>query len=357
MKVLQFIQQPQLRGAEIFACQLSEMLNAKGHEVVIVVLFPGTVSLPFSGKIIYLNLSKTHRLWDFQAWWKIARIVRQEKPDLVQANAGDTLKYCILSKILFRWRCKVIFRNASMVSLYIKKNYTRLLNATFYYFTSAIISVSEFTKRDIEKLIPSVRGKTFVIPIGIEEKSLGSYPTNDDPQKFVILHIGGFTFEKNHQGVLRIFKKVTESIANAELWLVGDGPLRHTIEQSVREGNLNNVFFLGFRPDPYKFLKQASVLILPSIIEGLPAVILEAFYAKIPVVAYGVGGVAEVVKNNETGWLIERGNEEDFATAILSIAERPDPDIIQNANNLVTGHYTLSRVSEQFITAYSSLIE
>jgi glycosyltransferase involved in cell wall biosynthesis len=54
------------------------------------------------------------------------------------------------------------------------------------------------------------------------------------------------------------------------------------------------------------------MLLLPSKIEGLPAVIPEAFYCKTPVVAYNVGGIAELIKNNVTGWLVEKMMKQDL---------------------------------------------
>ncbi len=66
MKILQFIQKPQLRGAEMFASQLSEQLLALGHECKMVTLFKGEASLPFSGEFIHLNRPMNKRLWDWE---------------------------------------------------------------------------------------------------------------------------------------------------------------------------------------------------------------------------------------------------------------------------------------------------
>src|SRR5687768_8044683 len=120
MKIFQLIQKPQLRGAEIFACQLSTELSNRGHECVVITLFQGASKLPFAGRIIPLGLSKRTRFVDWRGWKKLADLVKKEEPDILQANAGDTLKYAIISKLIFRWKTKVVFRNASTVSLYIK---------------------------------------------------------------------------------------------------------------------------------------------------------------------------------------------------------------------------------------------
>ncbi|WP_155807129.1 hypothetical protein [Gillisia marina] len=68
MKIIQVVQKPQLRGAEIFACQLSNHLMDLGHEVIIISIFSGDAELPFNGEIIKLNRDISNRFYDVVAW-------------------------------------------------------------------------------------------------------------------------------------------------------------------------------------------------------------------------------------------------------------------------------------------------
>ena len=104
LKILQLIQKQQLRGAEIFASQLSAHLSEKGNTVILVNLFGGDAALPFDGQTTTLNGNQKARLHDVAGWRKLAQIIRDENPDVIQANAGDTLKYAVFSKIFFRWK-------------------------------------------------------------------------------------------------------------------------------------------------------------------------------------------------------------------------------------------------------------
>src|SRR5687768_10014010 len=113
MKVIQLIQRSQLRGAEIFAHQLCEELQNQGHDALVVTVFDSDTTSPFPGRTLTLGGSPGNRLWDWRAWKKLAEIVSKEKPDLIQANAGDTLKYAVFSKLVFRWKTPIVFRNAS----------------------------------------------------------------------------------------------------------------------------------------------------------------------------------------------------------------------------------------------------
>ncbi|HUP11733.1 MAG TPA: glycosyltransferase, partial [Niastella sp.] len=111
----------------MFASQLSTHINEKGHKAIIVFVFPGSAPLPFSGETRHLNGSPKKRMWDVQAWRKLAQIIKAEKPDVIQANAGDTLKYAVLSKLYFKWKQPIVFRNASTISLYIKSAPAKIL--------------------------------------------------------------------------------------------------------------------------------------------------------------------------------------------------------------------------------------
>ena len=365
MKVLHLIQKSQLRGAEIFASQLASHLNDSGNKSIIVSLFAGDAELPFEGKITSLNGNQGGRLHDFTAWKKLSQIIKDEKPDIIQANAGDTLKYAVFSKIIYRWKQPIIFRNASTISLYIKTWAQKKWNNFLFGFTDKIISVSNNSAIDFAKLFPQFKHKIITIPIGIEHLELSKELNGTSHERYrlngegpVIIHVGGFTFEKNHSGLIEIFEIVSKQVPAAKLYFVGDGPMKPQIEEIVKIKALDSkVKFCGFQKNALKYIRGADVLILPSIIEGLPGVILEAFYCKIPVVAYDVGGIKEILINNKTGRLIQKGDEKAFAKGILEALQSNahNKNLIENAHSLVTSQYLNSQIANQFLHIYRSV--
>ena len=354
LKILQIIQKPQRRGAEIFTCQLSEKLLALGHQVVIIALFEGEDQLPFSGEIIKLNRPYAKRWRDFTGWRHIAEVIADKEPDIVQANAGDTLKYAVLSRRIFGWKQPVVSRNASMVSLYIKNPVIEAVNRWLYSHTERIISVSNNSMQDLNTLFPATKEKSTVIPVGVDTDELKWSKLSWPQDQRHIVHVGGFTFEKNHQGLLRIFSALNRKFHNLHLHLVGDGPLKPAIEKEVTEMGLTNITFYGYRSNPLDFIASADVLVLPSIIEGLPGVILEAFYCQTPVVAYNVGGIGEVIEDKITGRLISPGDENSFISSMEDILNDPDQTGIwkNNGRNIVTGKYNNRKITGDFVAAY-----
>ena len=357
MKIFQLIQQKQHRGAETFACQLSKHLIRKGCQVLIISIFEGTSNLNFEGEITCLKASRKARFTDIKAWKKLAELIKIEQPDIIQANAGDTLKYAVLSKLVYRWKVPIVSRNASEVGRYLKSSVHKKLNSFFYRQVAAVYSVSEASQKDLLAHFPFLKNRTQVLPIGIEESNDIKLLDFSDAQASHIVHIGGFSFEKNHEGLIQIFERVKQKASSVKLHLVGDGPLRSKIEKIVQQKKLQqDVHFHGFVNNPLDYIKTADVLVLPSIIEGLPGVILDALYCETPVVAYNVGGVSEVV-NEETGWLIDKNEKEKFATAVLSIIKNTDQAEQRSlrAKKMINENFKNKNIALKFMNAYKDL--
>ncbi len=356
LKILHLIQKPQNRGAETFASQLANHQQKNGNDVKLVSVFSGDANLPWKGEIESLEASSNLRFLDLKAWKKLDKIIKEFKPDVLQANAGDTLKYAVLSKKIFGWETPILFRNASEIGRYLKSDYQKKVNFFFYKNIAAVASVSHASRKDLLDHFPFLVNKTEVIPIGLEEEFVPNY-FNFPENKKNIIHVGGFSFEKNHHGLIRIFEQIQREEQNVMLHLVGDGPLREEIEKEVISRDLYNmVEFHGFVDNALPMISKADVLVLPSIIEGLPGVLLEAMYCRTPVVAYNVGGISEIV-NSETGVLIPNDDELAFAEATLRTLNGDNKSKIEKAHLLVRENYLNKTLVEDFDLLYRNVIQ
>jgi len=118
----------------------------------------------------------------------------------------------------------------------------------------------------------------------------------------------------------------------------------------------SQIHFLGKRNDVSQIMSCCDMFLLPSLIEGLPGVILEAFANRLPVVAYNVGGIKEVVLDKETGFLIDKNNEIDFLE-IINKCLSCDNDIIKNnAYELVSKNYSNDAIAYKFSEFYKKVI-
>lgn len=364
MRIIQIIQRVQYRGAEIFAAQLSQELKNRGHEVMIIALQFGDAILPFDGEIIIINANISNRIWDYYGWRCLSEYINTYDADIVQANAGDTLKYAAISKMLYGWRAKLIFRNANKVSDYLNSWPVKLFNKIILRKLDYVVSVSLLCQADFIKSYNWPETKIAYLPIGINlpipesYESLRTITIKTGFPKF--LHCGAFVEEKNHEGLIRIFYSIRQYFPNAFLLLVGIGNTMHKIKLLVKEYEMEDaVIFLGNRNDILRIIPVCEGLLLPSLIEGLPGVILEAFLAKTPVVAYDVGGVSEVLRSKETGWLIEKNNELQFAKAVVDMITNKSEiktHVIENAYRLVVSEFDNRVIAQKFIETYENVL-
>lgn len=362
MKVLQLIHKPQPRGAETFAAQLSDNLEQLGHTSTLVAIYEGGADADkYNRQYLSVKANPGARFWDWGGWKRLATLIEIEKPDVVQANAGDTLRYAVFSRLFFKWRQPVVFRNASTLSSYLRSRLQKLYTRFLFSRTDAVASVSEFSRQDLIRLFPRVASRSRTIPIGLEnEKAVRNPFPPEHAQTTKLVHVGGFSFEKNHKGLLGIFQASRERLPEAHLWLVGDGPLRPEIEGLVADMRLNNcVHFTGFVQNPLDYIAHADALLLPSIIEGLPAVILEAMLYRTPVIASRVGGIGEVVEPGKTGWLIDPKDVEGFSGAVAEAVQNPEDKtnrIVDTGNKLIREKYMNIHIAQKFIHLYEHVL-
>jgi glycosyltransferase involved in cell wall biosynthesis len=164
---------------------------------------------------------------------------------------------------------------------------------------------------------------------------------------------------KNHAGFLRIASRIHSEMPEVEFLLAGDGPLRPELEKRVRDLGLeNHVAFLGDRKDIPDVLASMDIAVLTSDSESLSNVLLEAMAAGLPVVAYHVGGNAELVDEGR-GVLIPAGDEEGFAAAVLRLLTLPAMrlQLGQNGRQFARENFSLGRILAEYEACYETLLE
>lgn len=361
MRVLQIIQRAQLRGAEMFTCQLCVELRKLGVSVDVAVLFSdrGELLNKFSDlNFIFLRGNPSIRFFDLSTLRALNKLIRFEKYDIVQANAGDTLKYAAISRFLFRWQAKLVYRNANKMSDFVRGKFHLFVNKWLLAQADYFISVSEICKKDLNALFPPSRKRSSTITIGTYLfDQVASIEVLERP---VIINIGSFVPEKNHTFLLQVFTNFLKQYGHGILWFVGDGKLRGEIEDHVQSRGISDkVVFWGFRDDAISLLKSADVLVMPSRIEGLPGAILESLACRIPVLASNVGGISEVLKDGVTGIVIEDFDVGKYTARLLQIIEDKEyrNKILYNGRSLIESNYLLPEVSQKFLMTYDHLVK
>jgi glycosyltransferase involved in cell wall biosynthesis len=222
-----------------------------------------------------------------------------------------------------------------------------------------VISVSENCRQDYINVFQIDPALTATITIGtvIPNTTVKSNITNL-PARFWI-NVASLVPEKNHKTLLTFYKMYRKRGGEADLVVVGDGKEKESLLEQSRMLSIDKyVHFLGYRKDAVQIMSQADALILPSLIEGLPGVILEALAYKVPVIASAVGGIPEVIRHKETGLLVGVDDKEEFCGAMFLLESNLSlkRTIVENGFTLCKSEYTIGKVAERFIQQYKSVI-
>jgi len=174
----------------------------------------------------------------------------------------------------------------------------------------------------------------------------------------VITHVSNFRLLKRVEDVVRIFARVRGEMP-AKLHLAGDGPERSHVEALVSLlGLADDVTFFGERVNVAKILQGSDVFLLPSETESFGLGALEAMACGVPVVASNVGGLPEVVRDGEAGFLASVGNIEAMAKHVRDLLTDTDlhARLSRAARSRAEEHFQLEPAVDRYQAAYHRLV-
>ena len=172
-----------------------------------------------------------------------------------------------------------------------------------------------------------------------QRKSLGLYD-ND----ICIMAIGRLCGQKGFDMAIQAFARFVKKYDNVKLVIVGGGD--GTVFRQQASENDIKVVFTGFRSDIPELVQAADVYWLTSRSEGVPNTMLEAMAAKVPVVAFDIAGVAEILKNGVNGFLVHFEDTEGMVAATLKLIEDPSRrrQIGEAGYQTVTSDFSLGKM-------------
>jgi glycosyltransferase involved in cell wall biosynthesis len=164
-----------------------------------------------------------------------------------------------------------------------------------------------------------------IITNGVDTDYFRPAPEEGQPYPGVVLSVARMVPDKDPDTLIRAFALAAPAFPQAQLWLVGEGPLLAAARQLAGEILPPGSFrFIPPQADLRPLFRQAGLLALSSRTEALPNVVLEAMAAGLPVAATAVGGVPELVTPARTGWLVAPGDAPGLAAGITRLLEDPE---------------------------------
>lgn len=190
---------------------------------------------------------------------------------------------------------------------------------------SLFVCVSDYIRRQVLKLgFPEERTVTHYIGIDVDHIQ----PPQAPPEGNVVLHVARLVEKKGTRYLIQAFARVLKDVPEAELVILGDGPLRHELETQAQQlGIGNRVRFLGVQPheEVMRWMGKSKIFTLPSVTarsgdaEGLGMVHLEAGAMQVPVVATWHNGFPEVFENEGNGYLVPERDADALAQRLVCL--------------------------------------
>jgi glycosyltransferase involved in cell wall biosynthesis len=180
-----------------------------------------------------------------------------------------------------------------------------------------------------------------------------------DERDVLIGTVATFRPVKDLHTMLEAMSVVAKARPRARLVLMGDGPLKHDLTATIEQLGLGSVVRLpGWRRDATQLLPALDLFVLSSLSEGISLALLEAMAAGVPVVATGVGGNLEVLREPSSGLLVPPRSPRDLADAILSLIDDPGKRgaLSAGGRERVEAAFSLKRMVKDYEALYASLM-
>lgn len=197
---------------------------------------------------------------------------------------------------------------------------TNFLNALMYTNAKRSVALSKAIEKEILRVAPNA--KTTIIPSAFSDITINETNVQEIKKrfnkKFLIGHVGAL--DDKHKGqtiIIDIAKKIETSYPEIHFLLVGGGCDEEKFKEMTKE--LTNITFEGFVNNVNDYIKCFDMFIFPSRNEGLGSTLLDVMNIGVPIIASRVGGIVDIIKDNENGLLFDINNPDELKKLIITL--------------------------------------
>jgi glycosyltransferase involved in cell wall biosynthesis len=261
--------------------------------------------------------------FDLRAAFKIARIIKKEKYDIVHSHTSHAHSLVMWASLLLRKKPARIVSRRVDFSIF-RHNFLGMNRYKYIKGTDHIIAVAH-------------KVKDVLIQDGISSEKVSVVHSGADMNRFHGIHgdhllqefslpphapiLGNIGYLVEHKGqkyLIQAMAKVVQKFPEAHLLIVGKGKLEKELKGLTAQLGLNkHIIFTGFRSDIGAFMNIFDMLVVSSTGEGLSATIVDALALEIPVVTTDAGGIPEIITHGETGIIVPQANPDALADGII----------------------------------------
>lgn len=307
----------------------------------------------------YLNLGCSNGI-NFKTFFTIFRLIKEIKPDVVHAHLNTRI-YLFLPAVIFNHSMKFIHTIHNLAEYDVGFSWQKKLNNIFY--RRRLINGVAISKECKESFINFYKHNTLsLIENGasavektldyqkVAEEITNLKKTKDD---LVFIHVARFAEQKNQQLLIKVFNKLMNGKNDIILLIIG---LNHDSEEAnnLRVGCHSNIHCLGAKTNVSDYLLNSDVFVLSSLWEGLPISLLEAMSCGVIPVCTPAGGIPDVIKDENVGFLSKDFSEEQFYLAVERCIKLIDVFDRAGLIDYFNEHYSMEKCTNNYLKIYES---
>jgi glycosyltransferase involved in cell wall biosynthesis len=332
-------------------------LRALGHRTMLVANSQGELRQRAAEGLDLVPLAPRTEM-DLGAAWRLSRLLKQLKPDLVHAHDPHGVAMAALALSMSTSPVKPPLFAARRVDFHMRNStLSRWKNRQ----VDCFICASEAIRRIlIADGIPAAR--TVTVHEGIDLERVAAAPPAGLHEEFWLPHdapivgnVAALVAHKGQRYLIEAAAAVIRQVPDARFVIAGEGELRPQLERLIKERHLEkHVLLAGFRPDVLSLHKSFDIFVLSSTTEGLGTSLLDAMACGKPIVATSAGGIPEVVEDGITGLLVSPRDVEGLAHAIVKLLKDGQLREQYGAAGLarVRERYSADRMVQETVTVY-----
>ena len=257
---------------------------------------------------------------DLHAGWKLSRIIKELRPDVVHAHDPHAVATASLAlSFMTSGKCPVLIASRR-VAFRLKGN---AFSRWKYHQVNCFIAASSAIEQMLIEDGVDPR-KVVTVHEGIDLHRIQAEPAANIHAEFwlpthapIVGAVAALTQEKGHKYLIDAAALVVREEPDARFIIFGEGDMRSTLERQIKDLHLDkHVLLPGFRADILTFIKSVDIFVMSSLAEGLGTSLLDAMALGKPAVASHTGGIPEVVSDGATGLLVPPRDHRALANAI-----------------------------------------
>lgn len=309
-------------------------------------------------------------------FFKLIRYFHKEQPDVFVSAFPNINIISIIARIFSGAKTKIVITEQNTLSLFrlTARNFTRRLIARFllpylvrfiYPRADVIVCVSKGVADDLSEIIRSPKEIRVIYNPVVEkriydlaEESI-EHPWFSDKKTPIILAVGRLVKAKDYPNLFQTFALILKK-QPVHLVVLGRGSEKTKLERlSQKLGISENIAFLGFQENPFKYMARASIFVLSSFQEGFGNVLVEAMACGTPVISTNCkSGPSEIIEDGKSGILVPVADQEALAAAIFKVLNNPSLDYkLSEQGKKRAEHFSIGKSVKKYEEIFDKLQE